>query len=91
MSSPPLQPSAVNPLPLPQILDFLLQQDVPPFQPLSVCAPPPPLSVSLQGRGKLPLLPSTVRNYVTLISDLILWQVVPLRQPSDELASIPQL
>ena len=35
-----LQNSAVNPPPLPQLLDFPLQRDVPLLQPLSVCAPP---------------------------------------------------
>ena len=53
---PPLQPSAVNPPPLPQILASTLQRDVPHLQPLSVRAPPPPpLSVLLQGLGVPPL------------------------------------
>ena len=77
---PTLQPSAVNPHPLPQILAFPLQRDVPPLHPLSVCAPPPPLSVSLQGRGEPPLLPLTLRAYVPLLSALLLWKGVPLRQ-----------
>ena len=76
---PPLQPSVVNPPPLPHILAFPLQQDVPPLHPLSMCAPPPPISVSLQGRGEAPLLTSTLRAYVTLLSALLLWQGVPLR------------
>ena len=82
---PPLQPSVVNPPPLPQILAFPLQRDMPPLQPLSTCAPPPPISVSLQGRGKAPLLPSTLRAYVPLLSALILRQGVPLRQSSASL------
>ena len=84
-----LQPSAVNTPPPPQLLTFPLQQDVPPLQPLSVCAPA--LSVLLQGRGKPPLLPPAVRSYVPLLSALLLWQGVPLCQPSDEPAPIPQL
>ena len=43
---PPLQPSAVNPPHLPQILAFPLQQDMPPLQPLYTCVTPPPLSPS---------------------------------------------
>ena len=47
---PPLQPSAVNPPPLPHILSLSLQRYLPPLQPLAVHAtPPPPLSVSLHG------------------------------------------
>ena len=72
-----LQPSAINSPPLPQILAFPLQRDVPPLQPLSACAPPPPISVSLQGRGEAPLLPSTLRDYVPLLSALLIWQGVP--------------
>ena len=45
MRDAPLQPSAVNSPPLPQILAFSLQRDVPPLQPLFTCAPPLPLSV----------------------------------------------
>ena len=41
-------------------------------------APPPPLSVSLQGQGEPPLLSSTVRAYVTLLSTLLLRQGVTL-------------
>ena len=69
----PLQPSSVNPPPLPQILDFSRQRDVPPLKPLSVCDPPPLLYVSLQGRGGSPLIPSTVCTHVHLIYDLLLW------------------
>ena len=82
---PPLQPSVVNPPPLPQILAFPLQRHVPPLQPLSMCAPPPPISVSLQGRGKAPLPPLTLRAYVPLLSALLLRQGVPLRQCSASL------
>ena len=64
---PPLKPSAVNSPPLPQILAFPLQLDVPPLQPLSACDSSHMLSVSLQGRGVPPLLPSAVRAYATLI------------------------
>ena len=42
---PPLQPSAVNPPPLPQILAFTLQQDMPHLQPLYTYDPPPLLSI----------------------------------------------
>ena len=73
----PLQPSDVHPTSLPQLFAFSLQQDVPPLHHLSTCAPPPLISVSTQGRGEPPLLPSTVRAYVPLISDLHLCQGVP--------------
>ena len=64
-----LHPSAVNLIPLPQISAFTLQQDVPPLQPLSVRAlHPPPLSVSFQGIGVHPLLPSAMHAY-----DPMLW------------------
>ena len=47
---PPIQNSAVNNPPLPQILALPLQQDVPNLPPPAVCdAPPPPLYVSIQG------------------------------------------
>ena len=75
---PPLQPSALHPPPLPQILAFSLQQDVPILQPLSTCAPSPPLSVSPQGRGEPPCLPSTVCAYVHLIYAFLLWKGVNL-------------
>ena len=83
---PPLQPSAVNPPPLPHTLAFPIRRDVPPLQPIYVCAPPDPsLSVSLQGRGKAPLLPSTLRAYVPLLSALLLRKGVLLRQSSASL------
>ena len=85
MRDAPLQPSVVNSPPLPQILAFPIQLDVPPLQPLSVCDTPPPLSLSLQSRGEAPLLPSTLRAYVPLLSALLLWQGVPLRQSSASL------
>ena len=69
---PPLQPSTANPLPLTQISALPLQLDVLPLQPLAVCAHPHPLSVFLQWRGKPPLLPSTLRAYVPLLSTLLL-------------------
>ena len=40
---------------------------------------------SLQGRGKAPLLPSTLRDYIPLLSALLLHQDVPLRQSSASL------
>ena len=60
-----------------------------PLQPLDARDPPPPISVSLQGRGETPLLPSTVHAYVALISALILRQGVPLRHPSAKPAPLP--
>ena len=78
---PPLQPSAVNPPPLPQILAFPLQRDVPPLHPLFACSNPPPLSVSLQRRGEAPLLPSTLRAYVPLLSALLLLTVYATLEP----------
>ena len=77
---PPLQPSAVSHPPLPKILDFPLQKDVPPVQSLSAWDPPPPLSLLLQGRGKASLLPSNLRAYVLLISSLLIWKCVRLCQ-----------
>ena len=57
-----------NPAPLPHISALHLQLGVPHLQPLAVCAPPPPpLSISLQGLGVPPILPSAVRAYATLI------------------------
>ena len=69
---PPLQPTALNPPPLTQLLVFTLQRDLPLLQTLSACDPLPPLLFLLQGRGKLPLLPSTVHTYVPLLSDFFL-------------------
>ena len=64
---------------------------MPPLQPLYTCAPPPPVSISLQGQGKPPILPSTVRAYVPLISALLLWKGVPIRQPSADPTPLPHL
>ena len=61
------------------------------LHPLSICDPPPLLSVLLQGRGKAPIPPSTVHTYVPLISALLLWQGVPLRHTSADPAPLPQL
>ena len=87
---PPLQPSAVNPPPLPQVLAFTLQQYMPPLQPLSACDPPPLLSILLQGRIEPPLIPSNVRAYVPLLSTFFLWKGVPLCYPSAEPSPLPQ-
>ena len=73
------------------LLAFPLQQGVPLLQPLYACAPPPKISLFLQRLYKTPLLPSTVRYYIALNSDWLLWKCVPLCQPSDEPASLPQL
>ena len=63
-----------------------------PIQYSAMCdAPPYPLSVSLQGRGKPPLLSPTVRSYVPLISSFLLRQGVPLIQPSAEPDPLPRL
>ena len=50
---PLIQPQSVlTPPPLPQLSSLLLQQCVPPIQPLAMNAPPPPLLyISLQGLG----------------------------------------
>ena len=88
-AEPPLQPSALNNPPLLQILAFPLQRDLPPLQTLSACAPPLPIYVSFQGRGEPPLLHPTVHAYVNLLSALLLWKVVPLRQTLDETAPLP--
>ena len=91
---PPLQPSSVNhpTYPLPQILSLPFQLDVPSHQLSALrAAPPPPLSVLLQGRGKPTIIYSTARAHVPLLCDLILRQGVYLCQPSDETAPLPQL
>ena len=80
----PLQPSDVNTPPLPHILAFTLQRYVTALQPLYACAPTPPLSVFLKWRGEPPLIPSTMRTYITLLSALLLWKSVPLHQISDK-------
>ena len=59
-AEPPLQPSAVNPPHLPQILALPLQLDVPPLQTTAVHAPHPPIYVLIQGQGKPTLLSPTV-------------------------------
>ena len=79
---PPLQPSAVNPPPLPQISALPLQRVVLPLKPLAACAPPPLVYVLLQGLGETSILPSTISAYVPLLSALLLWKGVPLRHPS---------
>ena len=79
---PPIQPSAVNPPPLTQILALPLQRYVLTLQLLAMRALPNLLFVLLQGRGEPPPLPSTVCAYVPLLSALLLWQGVPLRHPS---------
>ena len=77
---PPLQTSAVNPpplpqlpalplsvhTPLPQLSDFPLQRGMPTLQTLATCAPPP-LSVLLQGIVVPSLLHSAVRAYAHLL------------------------
>ena len=65
--NPPLQPSAINPPPLPQLSDFPLQRGVPNIQPLAMRGPPL-LFILLQGIGVPSLLPSAVRAY-----DPLLW------------------
>ena len=62
----PLRQPIYEPDPLPQLSALPLQQDVPPLQPLSVCAPNP-LYVLLQGLGVLPILTSAVRAYDPLL------------------------
>ena len=78
---PHIQSSYISFTPLPLVLAFLFKQDVPLLQPLSTYDPLPPLSVSLQGGGEPPLLPSTVRTYVPLLSALLIRQGVPLCKP----------
>ena len=54
--------------PLPQLSTVPIQQGVNSLQPLSVYdTPPPPLSISLQGLGETPLIPSALRAYATLL------------------------
>ena len=88
---PPLQPSDVHNPPLPQLLAFSIQRDMPPLQPLSTCAYPPLLSVLPQGIGEPPLLPSDVCAYVPLLYALHIFQGVPLRQPLADTVFLPQL
>ena len=89
--NPPLQPSALHHPPLPKILAFSLQQDLPLLQPLSTCAPPPPLSISPQGRGEPPCIPSTVCTYVPLIYAFLIWKGVTLCHTSTDPDPLPQL
>ena len=89
--NPNIQPSDLNPTPLPQILSLIIQQDVPPFKPLSACAPPPLLYVSLQGRGEPPILPSTLSAYVPMLPALLLRKGVPLFHPSSKPSPLPQI
>ena len=64
----PLRHPSAEPVTLPHISSLPLQRSVPPLKTLAVCdPPPPPLSVSLQGLGVHPLLPSAVRTYDTLL------------------------
>ena len=88
---PTLQPSTINPPHLPQCLALPLKQHVPSLQPLYARAPPPPLSVSIQGRGKPPLLNLTVRACVPLLYALLLWQGMPLIHLSAKPAPLPLL
>ena len=64
---------------------------MPPLNPLYVCDPPPSLSVLLQGRDGPPLLPSTVRDYVPLLSDLLIWKGVTIHQPLAKPDPLPHL
>ena len=66
---PRLQTSAVNPPP--HISDFILQRDMLPLHYSYVRAAPPPLSISIQGRGHPPPPPSSVRAHATLLSALL--------------------
>ena len=64
---PLFQPSA-DTAPLPQLSALPLQRGVTPLQPLAMCDPcPSPLSVSIQGIGVTPILPSAVRAYAPLL------------------------
>ena len=64
----PLRKPSAKPSPFPQLSAFPLQQSVTTLHPLAVRdPPPPPLSVSLQGLGVHPLLPSAVRDYSPLL------------------------
>ena len=64
---PICQPSA-DPDHLPHILASPLQPGVIPLQPLAMrYTPPPPISVSLQGKGAPPLLPSALHAYAPLL------------------------
>ena len=66
----PIQYSDVNPPPIPRLLAFSFQRDVPLLQPLSACALPPTLYVSLHGRGEPP--PSTFNHALICSSDFCL-------------------
>ena len=56
-----------------------------------VLNPPPPPSVSLQGRGGPLLLPLVAHAYSTLLTSLCLQQVVPLILPSKVPAPLAQI
>ena len=79
---PRLQNSAVIPPPL--ISALLLQLDVIPLQPSAVrdATTPPPLSLSIQGRGGSPPPTSAVHAHAPLLSALLPQKVDPPLQPS---------
>ena len=79
---PPLQPSDV-PDPMPQ-LPALTIKDL-------ALNPPPPLSVSLQGRGGPLLLPSVVHYHAPLIPALRLLKGVTPLLPSNVPVNLAQL
>ena len=89
---PRLQTSAVNPPPPISVL--LLQRDMLPLQPSAVYAPPPPppLFVSIQGRGGPPTPPSDMCAHDLLLSAL-LHQIVdpPLHLSAVNPPPLPQL
>ena len=78
----PLHPSNV-PAPLTYLSAF-------PTQPLALNTPPP-LSVSLQGRGGILLLPSVSHAHAPLIPASRLWQGVPPLLPSNVPAPLAQI
>ena len=66
-------------IPPPPISDLLIQQDVLPLQPSAVrdAPTPPPLSVSIQGRGRTPPPTSAVRAHAPLLSEFRPQRVEP--------------
>ena len=79
---PPLQPSNL-PTPLPQISAL-------PLQP-SALNPPPPTSISLQGKCQPLLLPSVYHEHSTLLPEFLIQQGVPPLLPSNVTASLAQI
>ena len=79
---PPLQPLNF-PDTIPQLSDL-------PLKPLSL-NPPPPLYVSIEGRGGTLLLPPVTHAHAPLLPDLHIWQDMPHLLPSNVPATLAHM